>query len=96
MSIFRNTVFAESLEHRGVVISDDGRIYRLGVSPSNKARIAENRFDPATNTVLGAAICVKEYPSAPSAIAAFDALKLQPGNTWRADERVLYRSDPVA
>ena len=95
MSMFRETI-NESLAHRGVIISDDGYIYRLSISPAQKARITENRFDPATNTVLGAATCIKEYASATSAIYAFGVLKEKPGYTWRRDETVRYRSSPVA
>ena len=93
--MFRETV-NESLAHRGVIISDDGYIYRLGLSPAKKARITENRFDLASNTVLGAATCIQEYASPASAIRAFDELKEKAGYTWRQDEKVLYKYSPVS
>lgn len=78
---------------RGVLIDSKwGRIYRLDVSPSEKYRVAENRFSAKENTVIGPAINCYDFDDISNAIALMERISRRSNVYLRDDDRVMWVS----
>lgn len=90
----RQEIFDKELADQGMVITPDGKAYRLCLAPGNIAfRLVLNDFDEATNTILGPALCHWDYHRPEEAVRNFLRVRSAPWNKWRADSRVMY--DPL-